>query len=211
MSGLRNLLSSALEGTVVIAGFVAFGLGWAVLEAHTVPPSGLPSERARDGAILVEESMAEPSAAATARVWLVDGFNVLHAGLFADVHTDAATPGSTPSTGSTGRAGRDLGWWTASHRARLLDRADQFCDPSAVIWVVFDGPRPNELQAAEKRRVRTVFAPSADDWLVKRVRSSDRPAELAVVTGDRKVAGRARHAGARIVTPRAFLGLCKEV
>jgi len=53
--------------------------------------------------------------------------------------------------------------------------------------------------------------PSADEWLVARVKQVDESAEaraVAVVTGDRKVADRARHRGAEIVGPRALLERC---
>jgi rRNA-processing protein FCF1 len=53
-----------------------------------------------------------------------------------------------------------------------------------------------------------VFAPSADDWLLARVREEDDPTRVVVVTADRKVAGRARQRGARVVSPRDFLERC---
>ena len=55
-------------------------------------------------------------------LWLVDGFNVLHAGLL---------------------AGRERGrWWNASQRERLLEVVAGFDDRGAEIVVVFDGRRP---------------------------------------------------------------------
>ena len=54
------------------------------------------------------------------------------------------------------------------------------------------------------------FAPSADDWLVRRVRASSEPQRLAVVTRDRRVGGRAQHSGASVVSPAQFLGLCAD-
>ncbi|MCC6640845.1 MAG: NYN domain-containing protein, partial [Deltaproteobacteria bacterium] len=59
-------------------------------------------------------------------------------------------------------------------------------------------------------QVKLVFAPSADDWLVRRVRTAEAPERIAVVTGDRQVQGRVRHAGGRIVSPRAFLARCPD-
>jgi len=128
-----------------------------------------------------------PSELPAARVWLVDGFNVLHAGLLGD--------------------GQRHEWWTSPHREHLLERAGSFCAPHAEIWVVFDGGRPAE-DRGDELRVRSVFAPSADDWIVKRVRAHPDAAEIAVVTGDHQVGGRVRHRGAHVVSPRRFLQHC---
>jgi hypothetical protein len=54
-----------------------------------------------------------------------------------------------------------------------------------------------------------VFAPSADDWLVDRVRRDAAPERLVVVTADRSLAGRVRHHGARVMSPGEFLGRCR--
>lgn len=56
------------------------------------------------------------------------------------------------------------------------------------------------------------FAPSADDWIVKRVRAEqDGPdaARIAVVSGDRRLTGRAGHYGAAVVSPRLFIRHCQ--
>ena len=122
--------------------------------------------------------------------WLVDGFNVLHAGL---LH------------------GRDRSlWWTEPQRRRLLAWVGGFRAADAEIWVVFDGARSPETNQDTGSRIRTVFAASADDWMVKTVRADSDPSRLAVVTADRQVAGRARHHGAQVVSPRAFLTFCEE-
>jgi predicted RNA-binding protein with PIN domain len=134
----------------------------------------------------VEDPNDEPS------IWLLDGFNVLHAGLL---------------------GGRDRAeWWTETRRSELLERVGHFDDPRAEVWVVFDGPHP---EAAAEDAVglrapapRPVFAPSADEWLLARVRAAEDPGRVAVVTADRKLADRARHRGARVYSPRAFLDRC---
>ena len=123
-------------------------------------------------------------------LWLVDAFNVLHASLL---------------------GGRDrAAWWTEPRRAELAARAAAFDDKGAEVWLVFDGPRPAEDIAARGPGVRRVFAPSADEWLLERVRSSDAPERIAVVTSDRKLAARARQRGARHVTPADFLARCQS-
>lgn len=131
--------------------------------------------------------------------WLVDGFNVLHVAL---LH------------------GRERGrWWTAAARDQLLSRIRRFDGPG-LVSVVFDGPLPEPDPDRDQAIVadpadsptptvpRVVFAPSADDWLLREVRRHPTPDQLAVVTADRRLADRARHRGAQIRTPRDFLARC---
>jgi len=120
------------------------------------------------------------------RIWLVDGYNVLHASVL---------------------GGKDRSrWWSGSRRRELLERASGL-DADAEIWVVFDGP--DDLgSATELPRLHCVFAVSADDWLVDRVRRAEDPTEIAVVTADRQVADRARARGAQIISPNDFLARC---
>jgi predicted RNA-binding protein with PIN domain len=158
---LRSLLAGALQTGTVVAGVVAFGLGWAW--AYT--PEPMSEER-----------------------WLVDGFNVLHAGVL--------------------RGSDRRGWWREEMRARLLQRVAAFEDTSAELWVVFDGPGPGAEAERASQRPRVVFAPSADDWLLAAVREAPDPGAVVLVTADRQLADRARHRGARIVSPRTFLARC---
>jgi predicted RNA-binding protein with PIN domain len=118
-------------------------------------------------------------------IWLVDGYNVVHWGLL---------------------GGRDRErWWSAPLRAELLARAAAFEDPDAEVWVVFDGARPGpEVEG----RLHEVFAPSADDWLLRRIRDEADPARVALVTADRRLADRAKHRGAAVVSPSEFLDRC---
>jgi hypothetical protein len=125
------------------------------------------------------------------RIWLVDGFNVVH---------------TTGLLGTVEGARRDL-WWKAPIREALLERAAAFDDPRAEIWVVFDGPTPVPDDEADAR-VRQVFAPSADDWLLARVREAPEPDAVALVTADTRLADRARHRGVRIVSPIEFVRRC---
>ena len=159
------------------AGFVAVGLAWAAAE------SGL---RQRDEVCAPIAYAASPMACGEPTIWLVDGYNVLHAAVL---------------------GGKDRSqWWTGSRRRELLERVSGF-DADAEVWIVFDGP-DDSGGADEPHGPHCVFAASADDWLVDRVRRAEDPSEIAVVTADRKVAGRARGRGARIVSPRDFLARC---
>ncbi len=177
---MHPLWRGALETAAVLAAFLGFGLAWATLEGAgtTTPyaPSGM-------------EEATRP-----APVWLVDGYNVLCAALL---------------------GGHDRSdWWSEARREELLallarfegfEGSDGSDEANAEIWVVFDGAREPSGAGKHEGRVRAVFAPSADEWLVEQVRAH---AEVAVVTADRKLAGRARHRGARVVSPREFLRRC---
>jgi hypothetical protein len=166
----------ALESLLVIAAFASFGFAWAGLER-------------RDAALGDYPRAPMESAPPTPSLWLVDGFNVLHAGV---LH------------------GRDRAqWWTAPRREQLVALAQRFDDAQVEIWIVFDGSHPDEPAEPASGRVRQVFAPSADDWLLEQVRASDAPGCLAVVTADRAVADRARHRGAQVISPRSFLARCQ--
>jgi len=120
-------------------------------------------------------------------LWLVDGFNVVQRALLGGRERDE--------------------WWTARHRAELRDRRSTRRAPAAEVWVVFDGPEV-EPEGSNAHGPRRVFAPSADDWLVAKVRAAEDPEQIAVVTADRRLAGRARRRGARIVAPSEFLRRC---
>ena len=121
------------------------------------------------------------------KVWLIDGYNVLHASL----------------------GGQDRSeWWTARRRDELLARVSRF-PGTATLWVVFDGSRPAAADPDEAAsRLRIVFAASADEWIRQTLRAATEPQTFAVVTGDRPVADRARHRGAAVVSPRLFLSHC---
>lgn len=120
-------------------------------------------------------------------IWLVDGFNVVQRILLGGRERDE--------------------WWTERHRAELLERAARFDDAEAEIWVVFDGSEA-EPEESDARGPHRVFAASADDWLLARLRAAEDPEQIAVVTADRQLAERARRRGARVVGPGEFLRRC---
>jgi len=187
---LSALARGAAECAAWAGGFVGFGLLCALaLSAAGAAPRPAPYLEVEMADRAAEEDGA---GGAAPRVWLVDGYNVLHAGVL---------------------RGRDRrGWWKAPAQERLLALAASFDDPRAEVWVIFDR-RPDLSDADEPAlppgsRVRLVYAESADDWLVRRVRRAEDPASVAVVTADRQVQGRARHAGGQVVSPLAFLARC---
>jgi predicted RNA-binding protein with PIN domain len=120
--------------------------------------------------------------------WLVDGYNVLHVTLLG------------------GEDRRD--WWQAPARRRLIERAQALPAQHGRVWLVFDGPDPVDEPEAGAPGPRIVFTPSADDWIVARARQLG-PEACVVVTADRRLAGRARHAGATIMSPGDFVAHCR--
>lgn len=176
----RSFLRGVGETACIVAGFVAAGL----LAGGLAAPTPAPPPGASDALPYIGE-MAEEIP--PPRVWLVDGFNALHVAVL--------------------RGRERAGWWTREGREQLLARVRSFEDPSAEIWVVFDGPHPLDDAAGEGGGPRVAFARSADAWLLQRVREA-RAGEVAVVTADRPLAARARARGARVVSPREFLARC---
>ena len=154
-------------------------------DAGTPPKSRVAPEPVADGA--------------ERRMVLVDGFNVLHAVLLANERRD--------------------GWWKREARERLLRRVRTWPAVDDALWVAFDGSMPTwsvwaEPVAVPQERtqsgpiVHSVFVESADDWIVRRTRRAEEPNRMLVVTADRQVAGRARSAGAEILSPWSFISRC---
>ena len=186
---LRSFLAGVLQTGIVVAGVLAFGLGWAgVADLAEDPASAASAARAASGASEGRRPGPYTPGPMSDERWLVDGFNVLHAGVL--------------------RGADRRGWWREEVRARLLERVAGFEDAAAELWVVFDGPGPAGAAERDSERPRVVFAPSADAWLLDTVRDTPDPSSVVVVTADRQLADRARHRGARIVSPRAFLARC---
>jgi len=180
MDTIRSFVRGIGEAAAVVALFVAGGFAYAAVLGGGALPAGAP-------ALYLPPAMEPQESAPEPRVWLVDGYNVLNVGLLA------------------GRVRE--GWWTGPYRDELLGRAEGFEEAGAEIWVVFDGAQPADDERAG--RVRSVFAPSADEWLLARIRERD-PARVALVTADRRLAARARSRGVEVVAPAAFLARCRE-
>jgi hypothetical protein len=184
-----NLIRGAAEALGVMAAFAMGGLGLAAVETWARPDADLyPSGAMAVGPENRSEDAGAESDPASADVWLVDGFNVLCAGVL---------------------GGRDRSaFWTEAGRREVLERAARFDDPDARVVVVFDGPRPAAAPAGHVPE--TVFAPSADAWILGALRESGR-GQATVVTADRRLASRARHRGAQVVAPLAFLARCRAI
>ena len=183
--GRGSLVRGAAEALGVMAAFVAAGLGLAALERWAAR-EGRPYPSAAMAAVADDpRELDRADRPAAPAVWLVDGFNVLCAGVL--------------------RGRERSAFWREESRRRLLERVSRFEDRSARVIVVFDGEGPaGEARAGEPE---TVFASSADEWIVARLREPG-PERVAVVTADRQLAGRARHRGAEVIPPLRFLARC---
>lgn len=175
----REFLGDAAGALGWMTLFVALGVGARALADRPEPP---PYPAA---------PMAEPADPADEpRIWLVDGFNLMHAAVL------------------RGRDRRD--WWRAEARERVLALVRRLDAPAdAEVVVVFDGQRPADEPERAEPGPQVVFAASADEWLIRAVRQAPDPGRIAVVTADRQLADRARHRGARVIGPRAFRERCE--
>jgi len=123
--------------------------------------------------------------------WLVDGYNVVQVSLL-------------------GGADR-TGWWRGEARSHLLDLTASLTRPDLRLLVVFDGADPAPPVDPHRSDPQAVFAPSADDWILRRTKQRGAAgADTVVVTADRRLADRCRHAGARVETPGAFVDACRS-
>ncbi|MEZ4215799.1 MAG: NYN domain-containing protein [Myxococcota bacterium] len=230
-----RVLVSALvelgEAAGVVLAVVAFGLGLALwlgparLSGAAYPAPAMTPSDSSSGSLPPSLSAGAPSPAEPAvEEWLVDGFNLLHAVLLGGEErsswwTAAARERVLVAVEEATRAEPCAAADVTPGGARAPDGAVREGGASdgppsaASVWVVFDGSRspaaapstPGTESVAAGGRLQSVFAPSADDWLVRRVKQARDPARVVVVTADRKLANRARHHGARVLSPREFL------
>jgi predicted RNA-binding protein with PIN domain len=110
--------------------------------------------------------------------WLVDAMNVI---------------GSRPD-----------GWWRDREGAgrALLERLESFARRAGdEVTVVFDGRR---FELPTSSAVEVVFAPSADDEIVRGLAAERQAASVTVVTSDRELAERVRAAGAKVTGAGGF-------
>jgi len=124
--------------------------------------------------------------------WIVDGYNVLRVSLSAHGPPD---------------------WWNEERRAALTTIASRLPYPSDEIVLVFDARHLAEPQVrpavdADPPRLRHVYAPSADEWIISTLKGRDPSVQTVVVTADRPLADRARHRGAQVIATDEFVALC---
>lgn len=117
-------------------------------------------------------------------LYLVDGFNVLHAALL------------------VGRERRE--WWRLPQQARVVALSDSF--QGGEVWVIFDARGHDRIAGTERVQVR--FAADADDCIVELCAELRGQRLVTVVTADRSLGDRARHRGAVRVSPWRFAEQC---
>jgi predicted RNA-binding protein with PIN domain len=119
---------------------------------------------------------------------IIDGFNVLHAVVL---------------------IGRDrAGWWQPAAQRRLVERVEQLTLSYPAMWIVFDR-RPSTSEVPEDvtsndPRIRIVYAPSADEWIVHEVERLAPQHAITVVTADRPLRERVRRVGGSLLSPLAL-------
>lgn len=117
-------------------------------------------------------------------LYLVDGFNVLHAVLL---------------------VGRErANWWGAIEQARVVELAEQF--DAGEVCIVFDA-RGNE-RVSRTERVDVQFAPDADEYIVQQCASLQGSRGVVVVSADRALCDRSAHRGAARLSPWKFRARC---
>jgi len=120
-------------------------------------------------------------------ILIIDGFNVLHAVVL---------------------IGRDrAGWWQPAAQRRLVERVEQLTLSYPAIWIVFDR-RPSTSEVPEDvtsndPRLRIVYAPSADEWIVQEVERLALQHSVTVVTSDRPLRDRVRRVRGTVLSPSA--------
>jgi hypothetical protein len=149
----------------------------------------------------------------TKSLWLVDAYNVLRVSLAqTETHSEPR-----PSASSGGPGGNH--WWGAQRRQLLQSLARRLSEPAREICLVFDArhlsradePEPAVLDDPSQPLVRTLFTPSADEWIVAAVRARTADFDpIFVVTADRPLGDRARARGAVVVSTARFVELCRE-
>ncbi len=123
-----------------------------------------------------------------APLYIVDGFNVLHAVVL---------------------RGRDRSqWWSAENQRKVCELALDFSE--GEVWVVFDAGRRHSERCEAPEGLSLHFAPHADDWIVDRARELDGIRPLYVVSSDRPLLDRARQYGAHRLSPWEFRSLCED-
>lgn len=123
-------------------------------------------------------------------LFLVDGFNFLHAVVL---------------------KGRDRArWWSAEHRARVVEVVTGLVGGGAEAWVVFDErgrAEPSPGGGDRSGGLPVHYAPNADDYIVGLCAELSSTRDVVVVSADRSLVDRARFRGARGLSPWAFAAL----
>jgi hypothetical protein len=115
---------------------------------------------------------------------LIDGYNFLHAVVL---------------------KGRDRSrWWSVENQQAVRDWVALRPMPGARTWIVFDQREPGEVEAVSNDSLEVRHAPDADAYILDCCEALAGSAEVVVVSADRSLVDRARHRGARALSPWEF-------
>ena len=120
------------------------------------------------------------------RLYLVDGFNLLHSVIL--------------------RGKERKEWWRSDHQSTVVAFVDRLRDQEA--WVIFDARNERSQRCDRTDRVQVFFAPSADDYIVQLCELHRGQRAITVVSADRSLVDRATHRGADRLSPWLFAAVC---
>jgi predicted RNA-binding protein with PIN domain len=127
-----------------------------------------------------------------APLYLVDGFNFLHAVVL---------------------QGRDRArWWSPENQAKVVDAVAGLRVEGRPVdaWVVFDRRGPSDdtfvgfPELVSRGNIQIHHAADADDYIVRRCGELGGQREVVVVSADRSLRDRAKNHGARGLSPWVF-------
>lgn len=119
----------------------------------------------------------------SARLWLVDGFNLLHACFLPE--------------------GKGIAWWTPALQQRVCERLERFASRHPV-WVVFDAHSPGTAAYRPAPPLVVKHAPDADQFIVDTVAQLKSTQQTGVVSADRSLVDRCKSRGAVALSPWAL-------
>jgi predicted RNA-binding protein with PIN domain len=117
-----------------------------------------------------------------ARLWIVDGYNLLHACLLPE--------------------GKRSRWWSSLHQQRVCAVLERFALRHPV-WVVFDASVPRVSERLTGSLV-VKHAVDADEFIVSTVATLVHERALSVVSADRSLCDRCTALGAERLSPWAL-------
>jgi len=185
---MRRFLVEVVQVLVIVVSFAVFAAGVEAVIGTTGGPS-FAEQSSRDAGLGVYAEFRMTRWEREPATWLIDGFNVLNLAVLAGTEREA--------------------FWGPAARSRLLELVSGLRGSARVV-IVFDGSRPGPGGAVSGAEPEVIFAPSADEWLMRAIRAAEDPSRVALVTADRQLADRARHRGARVVEPATFVARCRE-
>lgn len=122
------------------------------------------------------------SARAPAPLFLVDGYNFLHAVVL--------------------RGRSRAHFWSVENQARVVARVSSCAE--GEVWVVFDAAEHNQERLPEGGEVRCLYAPDADARILELVAEHASTRRVVVVSADRSLCDRARNFGGVRCSPWEF-------